>query len=249
MIAEEVRLLFWKEVRQLTRNTAAMLSSLFMPAVLVVLAPVLALLASDTPPYRNLAVPGLAASLPGLEAVHNGQGYFLYVTLPFLFVLAALLTPILSATHTLIVERERRSLELLMALPVVIGDILTAKLAANLATAVATIVPMYLVDAVVILSLTEVEVAYVLGGLFLLLSTLVASAGISLLLALVARDQRTATFQGGMLAVPPLFLTGLCIVFVPGLARFVVLGILMLIVGCTALYAGLRWLTVERYVA
>jgi len=54
VITIEVQLLFWKEVRQLTRNTAAMLSSLFMPAVLIVLAPVLALLASRTPPYRNL---------------------------------------------------------------------------------------------------------------------------------------------------------------------------------------------------
>jgi ABC-type transport system involved in multi-copper enzyme maturation permease subunit len=248
VIAKEVQLLFWKEVRQLTRNTAAMLSSLFVPAVLVVLAPVLALLASNTAPYQELEVPRLTRSLPGLAVVQNGQGYFLYVTLPFLFVLAALLTPILSATHTLIVERERRSLELLMALPVVVGDILTAKLAANLATAVATIVPMYLVDTVVILSLTDAPTGYVLGGLFLLLSTLVASAGISLLLALLARDLRTATYQGGMLAVPPLFLTGLCVVFVPGLGRFVVLGLLMLATGCGALYAGLRWLTTERYV-
>jgi hypothetical protein len=77
----------------------------------------------------------------------------------------------------------------------------------------------------------------------------VASAGVTLLLALLARDQRTATVQGGMLAVPPLLLTGLCVVFVPGLGRFVVLGILMLAVGCGTVYAGLRWLTSERYVA
>jgi ABC-2 type transport system permease protein len=249
VIGQEVQLLFWKEVRQLTRNTAAMLTSLFVPAVLVVLAPVLAILASNTPPYRQLTVPQLAQSLPGLEVVHDGQGYFLYVTLPFLFVMAALLTPILSATHTLIVERERRSLELLMALPVLMGDILTAKLAANLATAVATIVPMFLVDAIVILSLTGVETAYVACALFLLLSTLVAATGGSLLLALTARDQRTAAFLGGMLAVPPLLLTGLCVVFVPGLGRFVVLGLLMLALGCGALYGGLRWLTTERYVA
>ncbi|HXM58888.1 MAG TPA: ABC transporter permease [Candidatus Dormibacteraeota bacterium] len=249
MIGQEIQLLFWKEVRQLTRNTAAMLSSLFMPAVLVVLAPILALLASRTQPYRELRVPPLTASLPGFDVVRDGQGYFLYVTIPVLFVLAALLTPILSATHTLIVERERRSLELLMALPVVVGDILTAKLAANLATAVATIVPMFLVDAVVILTLTGAGMAYVVGSLFLLLTTLVASAGASLLMALLSRDLRTATQLGGMLSVPPLLITGLCIVFVPGLGRFAVLGLLMLALGCGALYSGLRWLTSERYVA
>jgi len=249
VIPTEVQLLFWKEVRQLTRNTAAMLSTLFMPAVLVVLAPVLALLASRTAPYRELAVPPLTASLPGFDLVRDGQGYILYVTLPFLFVLAALLTPVLAAIHTLIVERERRSLELLMALPVVVGDILAAKLAAIVATAIATIVPMFLVDAVVIVSVTEGGMAYVIAALFLLVTTLVASAGASLIVALLARDQRTATALGGMLAVPPLLLTGLCVVFIPGLGRFVVLGLLMLTLGFGGLYSGLRWLTSERYVA
>ena len=249
MIPHEIQLLFWKEVRQLTRNTAAMLSSLFMPAVLVVLAPVLALLASRSEPYRTLQVPPLTASLPGFDLVRDGQGYFLYVTLPFLFVLAALLTPVLAAIHTLIVERERRSLELLMALPVVVGDILAAKLAAILATAVATIVPMFLVDAVVIVLLTGAGMSYVAGALFLLVTTLVASVSASLLMALMARDLRSATSLGGMLSVPPLVLTGLCVVFVPGLGRFVVLGLLMLALGCGSLYGGLRWLTWERYVS
>ena len=249
MIPIEVQLLFWKEVRQLTRNTAAMLSSLFMPAVLMVLAPILALLASRTEPYRDLAVPPLTGSLPGFDLVHDGEGYFLYVTLPFLFVMAALLTPMLAGIHTLIVERERRSLELLMALPVVVGDILAAKLAAILATAVATIVPMFLVDAVVIVSLTGAGTAYVIGTLFLLVTTLTASVSASLLMALMARDLRSATSLGGMLSVPPLLLTGLCVVFVPGLGRFVVLGLLMLALACGTLYGGLRWFTWERYVS
>ncbi len=248
MIRLELQLLFWKEVRQLTRNTAAMLTSLFMPAVLIVLAPVLALLASRTPPYRELPVPKQAPLPPGFDFPHTGEAYFLFIIVPFLFVMAALLTPILSATHTLIAERERRSLELLMALPVMVGDILTAKLAANLATAIATIVPMFLVDAVVILGLTHAGMAYVLGTLFLLLSTLVASVGASLLLALLAPNMRTATSMGGMLAVAPLGLTGICIALVPGLVKFIVLGLLMLALACGALYSALRWLTTERYV-
>jgi ABC-type Na+ efflux pump permease subunit len=249
VIPTEVQLLFWKEVRQLTRNTAAMLSSLLMPAVLIVLAPVLALLASRTEPYRDIQVPRLTASLPGFDVVHDGEGYFLYITLPFLFVIAALLTPILAGIHTLIVERERRSLELLMALPVLVGDILAAKLAAILATAVATIVPMFVVDAVVIVSLTGAGMAYVVASLFLIVATLVAAVSASLLMALMARDLRSATSLGGMLSVPPLLLTGLCVVFVPGLGRFVVLGLLMLGLGCASLYGGLRWLTSEQYLA
>jgi hypothetical protein len=132
---------------------------------------------------------------------------------------------------------------------VVVGDILAAKLAAILATAVATIVPMFLVDAVVIVSLTGAGMAYVVGALFLIVATLVASVSGTLLMALMARDLRSATALGGMLSVPPLLLTGLCVVFVPGLGRFVVLGLLMLALGSGTLYAGLRWLTWERYVS
>lgn len=244
----EVQLLFWKEVRQLTRNTGAMLSSLFLPAVLIVLTPVLAILASRTPGYHGLQVPPLTRRLPGFSEIQDAQGYFLLVMMPVLFVTASLLAPMLAAIHTLIVERERRSLTLLLALPVLVGDVLTAKLIAVLATAIATVLPMFLVDAVVITLLTPAQAGYVVASLFLVVSTLVASVGAGLLLALLSRDLRTATTLGATLSVPPLFLTALCIVFVPGLARFVVLGLLMLALGFGGLYAGVRWLTSERYV-
>jgi len=244
----QVQYLFWKEVRQLTRNQVAMLTSLLMPAFLLVLAPLLALLASRTSGYGPVSVPALTARLPGFEAVRTAQDYFLYETLPLLFVLVSLLTPMLVAIPTLIVERERRSLELLLALPVLVDDIVAAKLAAILATAVATTLSMFLVDAVVILTLTPAGTAYVVGTAFLVFSTLVASVGGSLLLGLMARDVRTATMRGALFCVVPLFLTGLCIVAVPGTARFWVLGVLMLGLACGAVSTGLRLLTYERYV-
>ncbi len=249
MPSSEVSLLFWKEVRQLTRNTSVMLTSLFMPAVLVVLTPILAILASRTQGYRNFSVPILTHRLPGFVEIQTAQDLFLLVMMPTLLVIASLLAPMLAAIYTLIVERERRTLELLLALPVLVGDILTAKLIAILATAFATMLPMFLVDAVVIVALTPAQSAYVLAALFLVASTLVAAACGSLLLALLARDLRTATTYGATLASPPLFLTALCIVFIPGLARFVVLGFLMLALGFGAVYSGTRWLTYERYVS
>jgi ABC-type Na+ efflux pump permease subunit len=249
MRASRVSLLFWKEVRQLTRNTGAMLTSLFMPAILVVLAPVLAILASRTQGYRSFQVPPLTHRLPGFAEIQSAQDFFLLVMMPMLFVVASLLAPMLAAVYTLIAEREGRTLELLLALPVLVGDILTAKLIAIVATAFATMLPMFLVDAVVIVALTPAQAPYVLAALFLVASTLVAAASGSLLLALLARDLRTATTIGATLASPPLFLTALCIVFIPGVARFVVLGFLMLALGFGAVYSGVRWLTSERYVA
>jgi ABC-type transport system involved in multi-copper enzyme maturation permease subunit len=243
----DVTLLFWKEVRQLTRNQSAMLTGLFLPATLVVLAPVLALLASRTPGYRSVKVPDLTARLPGFSDIHGAQDFFLYVTIPVLIVVAALLTPTLTAAHVLVTERERRSLELLLALPVTVGDVLAAKLIANAATAVASMVPMFFVDAIVIMFLTGMGPLYIGLSLALLLSTLVAATGGCLLLALVARDMRTATYLSASIAVPGMVVTALAIVFSPGLLRFPVLALLMLALGGTAFYAGTRWLTLERY--
>ena len=78
-------------------------------------------------------------------------------------------------------------------------------------------------------------------------SALVASIGISLLLALVARDFRTANNLNGFFVVPTMIMTGLCVTLVPGLWRFVVLSLLMLALGGLAYLVATRWLTFERY--
>ena len=247
LFGHEVRLLFWKEVRQLTRSQGVMLSGLLLPAVLVVLAPVLALLSSRTPNQRAIVVQAGFSPLGGLHGLSDVQSFFLYVTLPLMLVTAGFLTPMLAAAYTVISERERHSLELLMALPVSTGDILAAKLIANLATGLAIIVPMFMVDAIVILSLTDAGLFYVLGALVVLVGALVASVGATLVLALTARDFRSSYFLTGALAVPPLLATALCAVFVPGTGRFAALTVLLLGLTAGAFYTALRWLTFERY--
>lgn len=247
LLRHEVRLLFWKEVRQLTRSQGVMLSGLLLPAVLVVLAPVLAVLSSRTPNQRAIVVAVGAGPLGGLHGLVDTQSFFLYVTLPLMLVMAGFLTPMLAAAYTVISERERHSLELLMALPVSVGDILAAKLVANLATGLAIIVPMFLVDAIVIGALTPAGPIYLAGALTVLVSSLVTSVGATLVLALTARDFRTSYFLSGALSVPPLLATALCAVFVPGTARFAVLALMLLALSAGGFYVSLRWLTFERY--
>ncbi|HZV51251.1 MAG TPA: ABC transporter permease subunit [Candidatus Dormibacteraeota bacterium] len=246
LFTPQVRLLFWKEVRQLTRNQAALLSVLFLPTVLVGLAPVLALLASRAQPV--LAVPR-QASLPGFHDVQGTVGFALLVTFPILFVLATTLTPILTATSTIVSERERHTLDLLLALPVRLGDILLAKLGAVLAAGATMIVPMFLIDAVVMMALADVDLSYIGGALLLILCTLFAAGAASLLMALMAQDARSASYCVASLPVPPLFLTALCVVFVPGLWRFLAMAALMVALAIAALVAGLRVLTLERYLS
>jgi ABC-type transport system involved in multi-copper enzyme maturation permease subunit len=242
----QVRLLFRKELRQLTRSRAAMITGVMLPALLMVLAPISQLMAAGAGRQRPGTIP---AVLPGLTGLHGVQDVFLYFTFPLFFVLSGLMTPSLAASHTVISERERRSLELLMALPLGVADILTAKLAANLTVAAATLLPLFAIDAVFILALTHAGAFYVVSALLLLLSSLVASIGVSLLMALLARDFRTSNNLNGAFVLPAIILTGLCTALVPGLWRFAVLALALLALGAGAFAAGVRWLTFERYLS
>ncbi len=239
-----LRLLLRKELRQFLRSRQAILTGLLLPTMLMVVAPMAQLFSARGAPAGTT----IPTAIPGLEGVGGGvTGIFLYFTFPLFFVLAGLLTPSLAAVHTVISERERRSIELLIALPVSVRDILTAKLLANLTIAAASLLPLFIVDAIGVLVLTTERVAYLSVAFLLLLSALTASIGVSLLLALVARDFRTANNLNGAFVLPAMVLTGLCVLLVPGLARFVVLSILMMAMGAVAFWVAARWLTFERY--
>src|SRR5262252_7139916 len=240
-----VRLLFRKEVRQFLRSRQAVLTGLLLPALLMVVAPGLQLVSANSSRARTSITP----VIPGLNGITEVRGIFLYFTFPLFLVLAGLMTPSLVAVYTVISERERRSIELLVALPVSVTDIVTAKLAANLAVAAVTLAPLFAIDAAVILLLTTAGPLFVLAAFFVLLAALTASIGVSLLLALVARDFRTANNLNGAFVLPTMIVTGLCVTLVPGLWRFLALAVLLLAMGGAASWIALRWLTFERYLS
>lgn len=244
-LSRRVRVLVRKELRQFLRSRTAILTGLLLPALIMVVAPLVQLGAASAGSAVKSSLPPTA--VPGLSGLSQLSDIFLYFTFPLFFVLGGLMTPSLAATHTVISERERRSIELLVALPVSVTDILTAKMTANLAVAGVTLLPLFVVDAVAVLALTHAGPLYVLAALLLVLSALTASIGISLLLALLARDFRTANNLNGFFVVPTMVMTGLCVTLVPGLWRFVVLSLLMLALGGLAYLVAVRWLTFERY--
>jgi len=245
-LSRAVRVLLRKELRQFLRSRTAVLTGLMLPALIMVIAPLVQLAASAAGTAQR-ATSTLPAGVPGMSGLTQLDDLFLYVTFPLFFVLAGLMTPSLAATHTVISERERRSIELLVALPVSVTDILTAKTAANLLVAAVTLLPLFAINAVAVLTLTQAGVLYVLAALVLVLASLTASIGISLLLALVARDFRTANNLNGAFVLPTMIMTGLCVTLVPGLWRFLVLALLMLALGGLAYVIAVRWLTFERY--
>ncbi len=159
------------------------------------------------------------------------------------------MVPSIAAVHTIVVERERRTIELLVALPVRVGDILLAKLLANLALAVATLGPLVFVDMAALAWLGLVSPAYVVSVCLLLVAALSCSVGMSLLVALLARDFRTANNLNGILLGPTIGLVLAVLILVPADVHLSVLAGLLLAIGVGAVAGGLRWLTFERYLA
>jgi ABC-2 type transport system permease protein len=249
MIGPQLRPLVDKELRQVLRSRGALLSATLLPLLLMVVVPLAQILGTlgssggDNLP-ANLPIP------PGLESLARDPSHFLVeAMLPLYITLGGLIVPSISATYTVVAERERRSLELLVALPVRLKDILLAKLMAMLALALIVVIPLFAVDCVVLLAVGSVSLGYIGLLLIVLLAALTCSIGIALLMALLARDFRTANnLNGAMLG--PLILLSVAVLFgVAGPARLLVLAAALIVTGAGAFLVGMRWLTFERYLS
>ena len=249
MISEQLRALLTKELTQVRRSKGAMLSATLLPILLMVVIPVSQALATRGGAGSTNLPSGSAIPPQLAELARNPSRLFVEVMLPIYMTLGGLIVPAISATYTIVAERERRSLELIIALPVRLRDILTAKLLAMLILALAVVLPLFAVDAAIVLWLGLASLPYVAMLLVVLASSLVCSTGIALLLALVARDFRTANNLTGAM-IGPLILVTVAIVFlVPSTLRLPVLAVVLLLAGTLAFVAGVRWLTFERYLA
>lgn len=244
-MSRDIWLLVGKELRQLTRNRNAAVSGVLIPVIFLVFVPVIQL--GTTAGASGGSITG--SPLPGLDSVGNVSQIFLYLVFPLFYALCGLLTPGISATYTIVAEREQHTIELLMALPVTVRQILVAKLTSNLVAAIAVTIPLFVVNAILVHVRAGAGVGYIVSALVLLLSALACSVGIGLLLALLARDVRTAGNLTPAWLFPTMALVGICVVFVPGLWRFYVLAALLLLALAGMLAICFRFLTFERFIA
>jgi ABC-2 type transport system permease protein len=240
-----LRPLFRKELRQLFRSRGALLSATFLPLLLLVITPGIQYFALTT-----LATPNGAQARPappGVNISDDPKQIFAVLLLPLFVAFAGLITPSVTATYTVVGERERRSLDLLAALPVRAADILTAKLLAILTFAAAVLLPMFALDAAFLLFVGAVSVAYLALLLMMLAAALSYAVGEALLLALLARDLRTAQNLNGALLVPVIAVASVILFTVPPNAHVVVLSGVFLAGAAVAIGVGYRWLSFERY--
>jgi ABC-2 type transport system permease protein len=242
----EVRMLLGKELRQVSRSRGALASATLLPLFLMTLMPLTQLFFARSGTAQSTRSEVFLA--PGMAEVANDPTQLvLTVMLPLCIVLGGLVAPSVSATYTVVAEREKRSLELLMALPVSVSDILLAKLLGMLVLAGVVVLPLFAVDMAVLVAWGLISAIDILLLLILLLGALACSVGVALLLALLARDFRTANNLNGAFLLP-LIVAALAIIFLlTGPVRYLALTVLLVGVGLVAVLAGLRWLTFERY--
>jgi ABC-2 type transport system permease protein len=242
--------LLWKELRQLPRKRSAVLSATLFPLLLLFVMPVTQMVAMSHISPSALQASRLPSGLPlpqVMETIDRGPiAAFRLLTFPLVVLLGGLIVPSVMASHTLVVERERRTLDLLVALPVTVGDILWAKLAQTVLAAGSVSLPLFLIDATVAARLNLVSVADLLALGLLLVCALTYSTAGALAIGLVAGDFRTANNVSGAM-IGPLVLAALAaIVFLPAGAALWVLAAALLALAAVVLLVALRWITVER---
>jgi ABC-type transport system involved in multi-copper enzyme maturation permease subunit len=166
---------------------------------------------------------------------------------PMLLVMGGLLLPSLTTTYAIVAERERRSLELLISLPVTVGEILAAKLLAVLGVTAMIGLPYVAVVLTLLLILGMAGPGTIPALLAPFFAAIACSIGISLLITLLARDFRTSNNLSGAFVLPVLLLTVATLGTIGGPARTYVLAALLLGLGAVAVFAALRWVSFERY--
>lgn len=238
--------LVWKETRQIGRNRTAMLTAALLPFIILFLAPIQLLVA-----MHFGGGPGLDqlrdSPLAGFSDVTEPGQLLVQFFYPMLLVIGGLLLPSLTTTYAIVAERERRSLELLISLPVTVAEILAAKLLAVLAVTALIGLPYVAIVLTLLIVLGLASAATIPALLAPFFAAVACSICISLLLTLLARDFRTANNLSGAFVVPALLLTIATLGAVGGPARTYVVALMLLALGAIALFAALRWVSFERY--
>jgi ABC-2 type transport system permease protein len=240
---EQVPVLLRKELRQLRRSRGAVISAAALPLILLVVTPLAQLPGIQRGSMGNLD----RLPLPGFAGFQAPTDLFIWILFPLFVLVAGLVTPSMAATHMFIAERERRSVELLIALPVSVQDILISKMLALLVLSCLIIAPMFAFDMIMLSTAATLMLTYVLLIALLLFSSLYFSIGTGLLLALVSRDQRTANQLKSALLGPLLPIATVILVGTSGQGRLVLLSSFLLVGATAAVLFSARWLTFERY--
>jgi len=204
-----------KEWRQLRASGAAFWTSLLLPLFMLVAVPqsliFTALAAAEEPmgedPLPNFGLLGEIADDPTRAAI---------ALMPFFVTIAALTAPMALITHSIVQERETRTLELLVALPVRIHQVIAAKLVTAFLFASTICGGCTVAVGIEMMALGIADAAEVLALLTLTFAAVGQATAGALLIALLSKDFRTANNLAGALIVPAILVVMTVTVVVAG---------------------------------
>lgn len=202
MIASEVKLLMRKEWRQLRTSKQAMATSVLMPFLFLLVLPQVFVFASQAaiehPPSRP--PPDGLVGLLG-DVTHDPTRIAISF-LPLFCGLAGLTVPTILAIHAVVSERESRTFELLLALPVRVSWVLEAKLLTILSFTTTLCGALLSVSAIEMLVLGIATPLEVLALYLELVAAIGAGAAGALVVGFHSHDFRTAQNVSGAVIAP-----------------------------------------------
>jgi ABC-2 type transport system permease protein len=247
VIDREVRVLFRKELRQLASGRSALATGAILPVIMLGMLPTAFSLAARAPTHVDHPPSAAMMQVGFVGDMATSPQHLAGAMLPMFVAIVGMILPTMMASYLLITERERRTLELLVALPVRIEQVLVAKLLATLAISLMLSAPLLLVDMIALPIVGAASVEQVIAWPLLLFSGLALSTSIALLMSLLARDFRTANNIGGALLAPIIILTLLFGMLLPGgVVRPLGISVAYLVVAALVMRHALRTVTFER---
>lgn len=242
----QIGALFHKEIRQILHKPGAVASAIAFPFAFLVLIPaVMALVGGDNVTMTPVGGIPFPTALND-EIMSRPGGPLANIFVPLYVAITGLALPSILAVYAIASEKEKRTIDLLLALPVSVGDILTAKLASVTGTALAVTFPLLLVDYGLILYSGLFDPVLFAGIALELLAALAFSTATAMVLGLLAKDYRTANNLSGLF-MGPMIPVSMAIIFLGpfGPWRLFIEAGLLLLLALAITYVALKRVTLE----
>ncbi|GAC1325623.1 MAG: hypothetical protein NVS2B16_29770 [Chloroflexota bacterium] len=237
---ERFRALFQKEVRQITRSKKTTIAAALVPALMLIFV--------TTGDIITLKLGFGSKPIYLLSPSHPVSGSYLlrHYSLPVLITISALVTPSIVMADVLLGERERRTFDLLVALPISTLDMILAKLAAVLVFAIVVTVPLFVLNQAILAVFGYGSPPQTTALAGLLVAGIAYSSAGALLIALIAGEPRAANIVSGLVMGPVVPFEGLILSAMHGVTGISACASVLVVLTVGAIFWSTRMLSWER---